>query len=245
MASKINLNKKLFSVRDLSKNYDGLKVLENIHFDVCEGEIISILGPSGCGKTTLLKIIGNLLEGSSNFKALSNIFGFVFQTPALLPWKTAEQHLNFCKKFNRGNNFLSNNRILDLIGLKGFKDYYSCQISGGMQQRLAIGMALSHNPEVLLMDEPFSSLDEITRQKLQEELLRIFSHKDNTSKAILYVTHSIEEAVFLSNKIIILGNKPAKIKKVINIEFNKPRNNLLRSSKEFFDYLAQVRRLVE
>lgn len=237
-----SLAENLISIQSLSKTFNGLKVLDGINFEVKKNEIISILGPSGCGKTTLLKIIGGLISGASKSIQADSI-GFVFQKPSLLPWKSVHEHLILPLQIKKIADKSNIQNIIKFVGLKSFEKFYPNQLSGGMQQRLAMGMALAYNPEILLMDEPFSALDEITRNKLQEELLRIFDQSD-TVKSIVYVTHSIEEAVFLSDKVIILSEKPSTIKKIVKINLEKPRNANIRNSNEFFSYIKTIRSLL-
>ena len=201
-----------------------LRVLENISFEAWDHSFTSILGPSGCGKSTILNLIAGLDNHSSGQISIDgNRIGFVFQQPRLLNWRTVadnvilplEQH-----DFEKNAMRHIAQKYLALVGLTGYEGYYPLQLSGGMQQRVAIARALSIDPDILLMDEPFSGLDEITARKLRQELIRIWQE---TGKTILFVTHSISESVFLSQQILIVSAKPATIFKRLTIDVPYPR----------------------
>ncbi|HYR83356.1 MAG TPA: ABC transporter ATP-binding protein [Terriglobia bacterium] len=208
----------------LQPNGERLRVLENISFEIAEGTFCSLLGPSGCGKSTILNLIARLdRHTSGNISVNGNKMGFVFQQPRLLNWRTVTdnvalplEHDNFDK---RGRRELAL-KYLRLVGLDGFEDYYPLQLSGGMQQRVAIARALVIDPEILLMDEPFSGLDEFTARKLRQELIRIWQE---TGKTVVFVTHSISEAIFLSQQILIVSRKPATISRRITVDAPYPR----------------------
>lgn len=216
-------------LKDVSKDYllpngQRLRVLDDISFEVADRTFNSILGPSGCGKSTIL----NLVAGLDNHRS-GQVFvdgkksGFVFQQPRLLNWRTVADNVilplegeTIDKDARRQLAF----KYLHLVGLSGYESYFPLQLSGGMQQRVAIARALVIDPDILLMDEPFSGLDELTARKLRQELTRIWQE---TGKTILFVTHSINEAIFLSQQILIVSQKPARIFKRITVDVPYPR----------------------
>src|SRR3989475_3735677 len=208
----------------LQPNGERLRVLENITFEIAKGMFSSLLGPSGCGKSTILNLIAKLdRHTSGDISVNGNKIGFVFQQPRLLNWRTVTD--NVALPLERDNSDKRGRRelavkYLGLVGLGGFENYYPLRLSGGMQQRVAIARALVIDPDILLMDEPFSGLDEITARKLRQELLRIWQE---TGTTILFVTHSISESVFLSQQILIVSSKPARIFKRLTIDLPYPR----------------------
>lgn len=232
----------ILEINHVSKTFkndqDHVHVLDDLHFSVKNGEFISIIGPSGCGKSTLLKLIagldldyeGGILVGGHEVNAPSKDRGFIFQEHRLFPWLTVEKNI-------AGNLSLKDPEIrkkvdslLTLVNLKGFEKAYPRQLSGGMSQRVAIARALLRNPEVLLLDEPFGALDAFTRSHLQEALLDIWEKNKTT---MVLVTHDIDEAVFLSTKVIVMDAKPGRIKAVVPIDLPHPRERTGRSFQEF------------
>ena len=208
----------------LQPNGERLRVLENITFEIAEGMFSSLLGPSGCGKSTILNLIAKLdRHTSGDISVNGNKIGFVFQQPRLLNWRTVTDNvalpLERDSSDKRGRRELAV-KYLGLVGLSGFENYYPLQLSGGMQQRVAIARALVIDPDILLMDEPFSGLDEFTARKLRQELIRIWRE---TGKTIVFVTHSISEAVFLSEQILIVSQKPTTIFKRVTVDVPYPR----------------------
>jgi len=201
-----------------------LRVLDNISFDATDHSFTSILGPSGCGKSTILNLIAGLDNHSSGEISMEGkSVGFVFQQPRLLNWRTVVQNVMLPlerQHLTRNAMRALAEKFVHLVGLTGHEDYYPLQLSGGMQQRAAIARALVIDPDVLLMDEPFSGLDEITARRMRQELIRVWSE---TGKTILFVTHSIGEAVFLSQQILIVSAKPARIFKQITVDLPYPR----------------------
>jgi NitT/TauT family transport system ATP-binding protein len=203
---------------------DRLRVLDGISFEAPDRSFTSILGPSGCGKSTILNLIAGLDTYSSGQISIEgNRIGFVFQQPRLLNWRTVADNVTLPLE-QRGLNRQAQRglaqKYLALVGLEGCEDYYPLQLSGGMQQRVAIARALTIDPDILLMDEPFSGLDEITARRLRQELIRIWLE---TGKTILFVTHSISESVFLSQQVLIVSAKPARIVKRVAIDLAYPR----------------------
>src|SRR5262247_176857 len=201
-----------------------LRVLDDISFESGDHSFTSMLGPSGCGKSTILNLIAGLDNHSSGQISIDgNRIGFVFQQPRLLNWRTVSENVMLPleqKQFDRSTMQALADKYLGIVGLGEYKNYYPLQLSGGMQQRVAIARALVIDPDILLMDEPFSGLDEITARKLRQELLRIWQE---TGKTILFVTHSINESIFLSQQILIVSAKPARIFKRATIDLPYPR----------------------
>ncbi len=229
--------------------------LTGVNLDIEKGEFISLLGPSGCGKTTLLRIVADLLkptsgevliEGSSPEAArLNRKYGMVFQNPVLYEWRTIIKNVELpleIMKIKKEDRKARAEKMLDLVGLAKFAEHYPHQLSGGMQQRVGIARALAIRPEILLMDEPFSALDEFTREKLHEDLLRIWS---KTNKTVLFVTHNIAESVFLSDRVCVLSPRPGRLSAVVDINLPRPRTQELKESLEFTKLVAKVRNSFE
>lgn len=239
--------------KNISHFYNSRHVINDISLQVKEGEFVSVVGPSGCGKTTLLKILGGLLspthseisvKDNSIEVALKNRnFGFVFQNPVLLPWRNVLQNITLPTEIiGNSMSFMEPKKLLELVGLENFSNYYPSALSGGMQQRVAIARALIFNPDILLMDEPFGALDEFMRERLNLELLNIWQE---THKTIVFVTHSISEAVFLSNRVIVLSKCPAKNIAVKEINLPFPRTSDTRKSKEYFQHIIWLRNQIK
>jgi NitT/TauT family transport system ATP-binding protein len=247
-------------IRDLSMTYAGqngeaITALKNINLDIREGEFISLLGPSGCGKTTLLRIIADLLQPSSGSVSilgqspretrLQQKYGIVFQSPVLYDWRTVRR--NIClpmeiMKIPKKERTARITRMLELVGLQDFGYKYPFELSGGMQQRVGIARALALNPDFLLMDEPFSALDEFTREKLNEDLLGIWSR---TNKTVIFVTHNIPEAVFLSDRVVVLSPHPGRLSAIVDIDLPRPRKNSIREEPVFYENIAKIRKSFE
>ena len=223
--------------------------LSDINFSVKKGEFISIVGPSGCGKTTLLTLLAGLIsktEGSATVsghevsKPLPEI-GMVFQAPTLLPWRTILENVMVpveIQKLNKKEHLHKAKELLKLAGLEGFEDKYPSELSGGMQQRAGICRALVHSPSVLLMDEPFGALDAMTREYMNVELLRIWKESNQT---IALVTHSITEAVFLSDRVIVMSPRPGRIAEIIDIDLPRPRTLEMMNSDAAGVYVKKIR----
>jgi NitT/TauT family transport system ATP-binding protein len=199
---------------------------------VRRGEFVSLLGPSGCGKSTLLKAIARLVEpsGGEIVRAVADLrTGFMFQKPLLLPWRTTIDNVLLPVEIQRGGNAVDSadrqnaRRMLDLVRLGDFADAYPHQLSGGMQQRAALARALMCDPDVLLLDEPFGALDELTRDVLNEELIRIWQSKETRLSTVLMVTHSIPEAVTMSDRVIVLSHRPARLIEDVPVPSARPR----------------------
>jgi NitT/TauT family transport system ATP-binding protein len=225
--------------------------LTGVDLEVSEGEFVSLLGPSGCGKSTLLRLIADLDQATSGTlevfgktpaKARTDQdYGIAFQQAGLLPWRTVAGNIALPLELHREGRAARDARIrelAELVGLTEFVDRYPDQLSGGMQQRVAIARALAENPRLLLMDEPFGALDEMTREYLQAELARIAAE---TGAAVVFVTHSIPEAVFLSDRVVVMSPRPGRIISVVTTAFRGSRDERLRESKAYFDKVTEVR----
>lgn len=227
-----------------------LYAISNLDLEVREGEFLSIIGPSGCGKSTLLKLIGGLMEptegeisinGTSPDTARKNReFGFAFQDPVLLQWRTVEANVRLPGEIFKDDRVKSRTQeMIDLVGLTGFERELPRHLSGGMQSRVAIARALCFDPSILLMDEPFGDLDELTRDRMNLELLRIWN---STQKTVVFVTHSIPEAVFLGDRVAVMTARPSKIGSVVDVSLPRPRELPLKGTKEFTDLTMTLRR---
>jgi len=236
-------------IRDLSKTFvkgrKEVKALEGFELVVPDAQFVCLLGPSGCGKTTVLRILAGLetksggivrLKGNEIRRAGSDR-GMVFQEFALFPWRTVRKNIEFgleIKKVPEADRTRASSKYIDLVGLGGFEDAHPAELSGGMKQRVGIARALANEPAVLLMDEPFGSLDAQTRNLMQKELLRIWSA---TRKTILFVTHSVDEAVFLADRVVVMTARPGKIREDISVDLPRPRD---RTSREFIAVRGKV-----
>jgi NitT/TauT family transport system ATP-binding protein len=243
-------------VRGLSLTYEAADgpvfALSNIDLQIADGEFVSFIGPSGCGKTTLLRVVADLEQPtggqikvngvSPNEARLRRDYGFVFQAPALYPWRTIEKNIELPLEIfglSKAERRERSQRQLELVNLKGFEKKFPWQLSGGMQQRASIARALSFDPKLLLMDEPFGALDEIVRDHLNEQLLQLW---DKTGKTVLFVTHSIPEAVFLSSKIVVMSPRPGRIIDVIDASIlGRQRKLEIRETPEFLRIAHRVR----
>jgi NitT/TauT family transport system ATP-binding protein len=247
----------VIEVEGLRKDYqlgdETLVALDNVSLSVASGEFISLVGPSGCGKSTLLNIIAGLVPKSSGTVKLaaqdivgpSRRIGMMFQTPVLLPWRTnLDNVLLPVEVFGlKRNEYVDRaRRLLDLVGLGPFANRYPLELSGGMQQRVAICRMLLCDPDVLLMDEPFSALDEMTREFLNMELLRIWQER---RKTVVFVTHNIGEAVLLSDRIGIMSPRPGRLVQVVDIDLPRPRTKATLVDPQYFRQVARIRGAME
>ena len=236
------------SVRALNKSFGDLNVLNDINLEIAEGEFVCIVGPSGCGKTTFLRIIGGLESSNSGAIEIDDRpvtapgadRGFVFQADSLLPWRNVFNNAFIGLEINGRTSIEDKSvtrRLLDLVGLSGFDDYYPRQLSGGMRQRVNLARALAVNPEVLLMDEPFSGLDAQTREIMQTELLRIWAEG---RKTVLFITHQIDEAVYLADRVIVFGRRPGHIQDVVPIDLPRPRELSVKRDPRFAPLVDRI-----
>jgi NitT/TauT family transport system ATP-binding protein len=225
--------------------------LEGIDLEIRRGEFVSLIGPSGCGKSTLLRVIGDLVaptrgevivNGKPATQArLDREYGMVFQAPVLMEWRTVEDNVKLPLEIlgrPAAQRTARAREMLDLVELGDFLRHYPYQLSGGMQQRVAIARALSFEPAILLMDEPFGALDEMTRERMNSEVLRIW---ERTGTTIVFVTHSIPEAVFLSSRVVVMSARPGRITKVIDVDLPRPRNEDTRETRRYFELVTEVR----
>jgi NitT/TauT family transport system ATP-binding protein len=240
-------------VRAVKKNYDQLEAIRRVDFSVGDGEFVSILGPSGCGKSTLLMMIAGLI-GTTEGEIVINgetvtqprrEVGVVFQSPVLLPWRTVLDNVLFPVELLKLPRAQYRERALELLRMARLDEYAGLlprQLSGGMRQRAAICRALIHDPAILLMDEPFSALDALTRDEMGVELLRIWNaHR----KTVIFVTHSIREAAFLSDRVLVMGRRPATIIEDVAIELKRPREIAMTEDETFNRYARHLRTAIE
>ena len=242
------------SLRNVTKQFasGNVTALSDITFDVQPGEFISLIGPSGCGKSTLLRVIGDLIQptagevvvnGKSAHRArVDRDYGIVFQDAVLFDWRTVAKNIGLPLEMGGWDRRRRQDRVremVDLVELTGFEDHHPWQLSGGMQQRVAIARALSFDPSLLLMDEPFGALDEMTRERLNLELLRIW---DASQSTIVFVTHSIAEAVFLSTRVVVMSPRPGRITGIVDVDLPHPRVFETRELPRFAELIRDVRR---
>jgi NitT/TauT family transport system ATP-binding protein len=253
------------SFTDVDKIYgtgpteESVPALEDINLDIGEGEFVSVVGPSGCGKTTLLHLAAGILEPTNGTVAVNGIdvnsgdhdrseVGLVFQHPVALEWRNVKKNVLLPVQILKKNGDIDESMdyyrdradsLLELVGLEGFENAYPNELSGGMQQRVTITQALIYDPSVLLMDEPFGSLDAMTKEELNVELLQIW---EETEKTVLFITHDLNEAVFLSDRVIVLSSRPGEIVDAIEIDLPRPRTDETRGSDRFVELSTEVHR---
>jgi NitT/TauT family transport system ATP-binding protein len=238
-------------IKDVTKRFGETTALQGIDLTIEEGEFVSLIGPSGCGKSTLLRIIGDLIQPTSGTPTVNgkparqarvdHDYGIVFQDAVLYDWRTVAKNIALpleLARWDRRRRTAKVKEMLELVELSGFENHHPWQLSGGMQQRVAIARALSFDPLLLLMDEPFGALDEMTRERMNMELLRIWEASKST---IVFVTHSIAEAVFLSTRVVVMSPRPGRISNVISIDLPQPRAATTREEPHFFELVTEVR----
>jgi NitT/TauT family transport system ATP-binding protein len=241
------------SIENLSKVFGrgGLTALQDISLEVGRGEFVSLIGPSGCGKSTLLRIVGDIIEPTTgsvtvNGKParrarLDHDYGIVFQSPVLYDWRTVTKNIALPLEmlgWDRSRRSKRVEQMLELVELENFGNHHPWQLSGGMQQRVSIARAFSFSPALLLMDEPFGALDEMTRERLNMELLQIWAEIGST---VIFVTHSIQEAVFLSTQVAVMSARPGRIAGIVPIDLPQPRTAATREEPRFFELVTEVR----
>ena len=238
-------------IKDVTKRFDETTALQGIDLEIEPGEFVSLIGPSGCGKSTLLRIIGDLIQPTSGAASVNGKparqaridrdYGIVFQDAVLYDWRTVAKNIALPLELARWDRRRRTDKVkemLELVELTGFESHYPWQLSGGMQLRVSIARALSFDPALLLMDEPFGALDEMTRERLNMELLRIWEASGST---VVFVTHSIAEAVFLSTRVVVMSPRPGRISNVISIDLQQPRTATTREDPRFFEHVTEVR----
>jgi NitT/TauT family transport system ATP-binding protein len=248
--------KPVISIRGVSKVFhvgssERVGALDNIQLDIQAGEFVSLIGPSGCGKSTLLRLIGDLtaptagavsVNGKPAAQArLDRDYGIVFQQATLYDWRTVGKNVQLPLEvmgYSREKREARTREMLELVQLGEFSRHFPWQLSGGMQQRVAIARALAFEPSILLMDEPFGALDEMTRERMQMELLRIWSQTQTT---VVFVTHSIPEAVFLSSRVVVMSPRPGRVAGLATVDLPRPRVFETRESPRFFEKITEVR----
>jgi len=241
------------AISRLNKSFGDLEALRGIDLAVERGEFISVVGPSGCGKTTFLRIVAGLEHATSGDVTLDGRIvrepggdrGFVFQNDSLLPWRTVLANAMIGCELAGSVGAAERRRtteLLKLVGLEGFEHYYPRQLSGGMRQRVNLARALAIDPEILLMDEPFAALDAQTREIMQAELLRIW---ERGHKTVLFVTHQIDEAVFLSDRVVVFARRPGRLQAEIKIPLPRPRNLAIKRTSEFVGLVDRIWRMIE
>jgi NitT/TauT family transport system ATP-binding protein len=244
-------------IKDLQKEYltrsgDHVLALERVNLSIAENEFITVVGRSGCGKSTLLKLIAGIIpmtEGEVIIKGIPvheprKDVGMIFQSPVLLPWRNVKDNILFPIEIMKlpFNEYLEKTRrLIDLVGLSGFENKVPRELSGGMQQRVSICRALIHDPNILLMDEPFGALDAMTRDELGLELTRIWQQE---RKTVIFVTHSIPEAVFLGDRVIVMSPRPGRVVEVVPIGLNRPRSIDMEFTEEFKQYVLEIRECI-
>ncbi len=247
----------IISIQNLTKRFQGsdsgsVLALDNINLDIQKGEFISLIGPSGCGKSTLLRVIADLIQPSAGTVTVNGKpapqarkdrdYGMVFQNATLYDWRSILKNVQLpleIMNYPKPERDRRAREMLKLVELSEFEDKFPWQLSGGMQQRVSIARALSFEPKILLMDEPFGALDEMTRERMNNELLRIWKTIDGMT--VIFVTHSIAEAVYLSTKVVVLSPRPGRLSEIIDIPLPQPRTSDTREMEEFFHLSTRVR----
>ncbi|MEH6475611.1 MAG: ABC transporter ATP-binding protein [Sneathiella sp.] len=250
-----DISKPVIDIENLNLTFQTpdapVHALSDVNLKINSGEFVSFIGPSGCGKTTLMRVIADLetpTDGHITVNGMSpkdareqRAYGYVFQAPALYPWRSVQKNVMLPLEImglSKSEQLERAEKNLALVNLEGFEKKFPWQLSGGMQQRVSIARALSVEPDLLLMDEPFGALDEITRDHLNEQLLRLW---DQTKKTVVFVTHSIPESVFLSSKIVVMSPRPGKIIDIIDCNLPRDRTLDIRESPEFLEIAHRVR----
>ena len=242
VSNNTELTSPILSFDNVSMTFpDGTKALEEVSLNVAAGEFVTVVGPSGCGKSTLLRIASNLEENSTGICSVDrDSIGYVFQDASLMPWRTVQRNVELIAelhKLGKAERTELANAAIDLVGLRGFEDKYPRQLSGGMKMRASLARSLVLKPKVFLFDEPFGALDEITRERLNDELLRLFQLE---GFAGLFITHSITEAVYMSTKVLVMSARPGRIIASFDVPFSYPRTHDLRYEPAFAELCGEI-----
>lgn len=239
----------MIDIENVTVRFNDVTAIDSIDLAVADGEFVTVVGPSGCGKTTLLRTVGGLQEPTTGrvridgdppsvARSQTNI-GFVFQQHALLPWKSAIENVTFLREIaGKPSESDAAGELLQMVGLEGFEDAHPQALSGGMKQRVAIARAIHLGADVLLMDEPFGELDEITRDELGVEIRNLWRQE---TKTILFVTHSVPEAVFLADRCVVMRDSPGRVERVFDIALPRPRDESVFGTRRFQEQVATVR----
>jgi NitT/TauT family transport system ATP-binding protein len=251
------MSEPIISFERVSKVYPGgagpVTALDDVSLAIAPGEFISLIGPSGCGKSTLMRLIGDLEQPSAGRlrvkdktpqqARIDRDYGIVFQAPVLYDWRSVRKNVELPLEimgYKPEERRARAQALLGLVGLADFGDSFPWQLSGGMQQRVSIARALSFRPSIVLMDEPFGALDEITRERMQDELLNIWGSAEQQT-TVIFVTHNIPEAVFLSDRVVVMSPRPGRVRKVVAVDLPRPRRFETRESPRFFELVTEVR----
>lgn len=250
------MSQSLILGQNLSKVYGTatgpLVALDDVSFHIDEGEFISLVGPSGCGKSTLLSILGGLEDktegtlvvGGKHHNAPRADIGMMFQTSVLFPWRSIRENVQLpgvILGLDKKQQAARTEQLLDMVGLNGFGDRYPDELSGGMRQRVGLARLLAHDPRMLLMDEPFGALDEFTRETMNLELLRIW---EKTRKTVIFVTHNIGEAVFLSDRVFVMTPRPGRLEGIVTIDLPRPRTTRIMREPRYSELVFDIRRML-
>ena len=240
------MTEKIITFENVSKSFGAIKALENVNISVDQGEFLALVGPSGCGKSTILRIASGLDYASSGImKTNTKKVGYVFQDSTLMPWRTVRKNIELLAELEKIDKKIIKEKtddIIELVGLQEFSEHYPIALSGGMKMRASLARSLVLEPELFLFDEPFGALDLITRGRLNVELMQLYNTKKFTS---LFVTHSVEEALFLSSRVLVFSGRPGTIKGKFEVPFKYPRDSEIRYTSEFAELSGEVGKILE
>ena len=240
------MTEKIITFENVSKSFGTITALENVNIRVDQGEFLALVGPSGCGKSTILRIASGLDYPSiGSINTNTNKVGYVFQDSTLMPWRTVRKNIELLAELEKIDKKIIKKKaddVIDLVGLQDFTEHYPIALSGGMKMRASLARSLVLEPELFLFDEPFGALDLITRGRLNVELMQLYNSKKFTS---LFVTHSVEEALFLSSRVLVFSGRPGTIKGEFVVPFKYPRDSEIRYTSEFAELSGEVGKILE